>query len=559
MTQPADPTQNPNADVTPEPVWDGDGKDPWLPQRVNQLLDAKAAEDKIYASVWEALSSWLVTTSRRILSGPVPQPEAVFAQAPAWQRAVDKVILDAIMPVMSWAYEGMFGPDFPWMERPSVINYLAGVSNRLVGVPDEVFNMVSGQLAAGVTLGEGIPDLSQRVRETLSPADSARWPNRAVRIARTEALGALNGSRNDSFVAFAEESDEELERMWLSTVDGRTRPTHRRADGQRTTMTDPFRVGGADLMFPGDPRGPAKEVIQCVPADTRIEAGSVRAVTRRWFEGEMVRIRFSTGDVLTITPNHPVLRATQLWTPAGLLEEGDYCVAGSFGGYAVGQPYKYAVPPQIGEVYRAASETQAANRVAMSPPDFHGDGMDGDVEVVAVHRDLSLYGQAATDEEIQSFGLSMSDLAALSVGGGEGGTFTFGVPRREVDSLPPALRVRWRGHSAAFVGSHASSAESVGFASAAAGKAEFFESSGDEGSTDPQCPSDGEHTFAVEMALAKVVKVERFIFTGHVFNLDTGVGWYIANGITVRNCRCTVLLVEVGENVDMTDRQLKRR
>jgi uncharacterized protein with gpF-like domain len=52
-------------------------------------------------------------------------------------------------------------------------------------------------------------------------------------------------------------------KMWLATEDSRTRPTHRTADRQRTLLSEPFIVGGARLMFPGDPTGPADEVIQC--------------------------------------------------------------------------------------------------------------------------------------------------------------------------------------------------------------------------------------------------------------------------------------------------------
>lgn len=60
------------------------------------------------------------------------------------------------------------------------------------------------------------------------------------------------------------------------------------------------------------------------------------------------------------------------------------------------------------------------------------------------------------------------------------------------------------------------------------------------------------------MTLTEVVKIERYAFYGHVFNLDTGHGWYIANTIITRNCRCTMLLVEPGETVDMSNRQYRR-
>jgi hypothetical protein len=77
-------------------------------------------------------------------------------------------------------------------------------------------------------------------------------------------IAALNAGRHDAFQAFAQESgDGDLERMWLSTSDARTRDSHRLADGQRTGLTAPFQVGGASLMFPGDPAGPPDLVIQC--------------------------------------------------------------------------------------------------------------------------------------------------------------------------------------------------------------------------------------------------------------------------------------------------------
>lgn len=272
---------NPNEDVTPRAVWDGEGEDPWLPARLDALLDAETAEQSIYEIVWEALSSWMVATTRRVFAGPFIDPEAILAQEPAWQREVARIITEAIMPVMSWAYEGIFGEGYDWRDRPNVIAYLIGVRNRLSREPQEVFNLVAGQLAAGVTLGEGMPELTERIDEVLSTTKSARWKNRAVVIARTETMGALNGSRADAFQAFEEEGGEGMERMWLSTIDSRTRASHVLADGQRTGVTQPFMVGGFPLMFPGDPSGPAQEVIQCRCTTLLLEIGETVDLSRR--------------------------------------------------------------------------------------------------------------------------------------------------------------------------------------------------------------------------------------------------------------------------------------
>ncbi|MGC7194468.1 hypothetical protein RA997_23275, partial [Mycobacteroides abscessus subsp. abscessus] len=55
-------------------------------------------------------------------------------------------------------------------------------------------------------------------------------------------------------VAAAAQSDEavELEKTWICTIDGKTRPTHWAADGQRVPLKGHFTVGGEQLFVPGD-------------------------------------------------------------------------------------------------------------------------------------------------------------------------------------------------------------------------------------------------------------------------------------------------------------------
>jgi hypothetical protein len=46
-------------------------------------------------------------------------------------------------------------------------------------------------------------------------------------------------------------------------------------------------------------------------------------------------------------------------------------------------------------------------------------------------------------------------------------------------------------------------------------------------------------SFAREITLDEVVHIEHAAFSGHVYNLQTEPGWYIANEIITHNCRCT--------------------
>lgn len=52
-------------------------------------------------------------------------------------------------------------------------------------------------------------------------------------------------------------------KTWHAHADERTRATHLLADGQYVRGDSSFRVGGAFLRYPADPRGPVHEVIQC--------------------------------------------------------------------------------------------------------------------------------------------------------------------------------------------------------------------------------------------------------------------------------------------------------
>jgi uncharacterized protein with gpF-like domain len=70
-------------------------------------------------------------------------------------------------------------------------------------------------------------------------------------------------------------------KQWISTDDTRTRPTHVEADKQRTLLSSPFVVGNSQLQFPGDPRGPAAEVINCRCSILPIVLGDVIDWTER--------------------------------------------------------------------------------------------------------------------------------------------------------------------------------------------------------------------------------------------------------------------------------------
>lgn len=103
--------------------------------------------------------------------------------------------------------------------------------------------------------GEGLSGVVKRIRGTTK---LNRF--RARVIARTEVHTAANAA---SLEAANATRVRNLKREWLAVEDERTRSSHMDADGDIVAIDEPFQVGEAKLMFPGDPSGPAKEVINC--------------------------------------------------------------------------------------------------------------------------------------------------------------------------------------------------------------------------------------------------------------------------------------------------------
>ena len=83
--------------------------------------------------------------------------------------------------------------------------------------------------------------------------------SRAKTIARTEGHRIQQMSTVDAQQA-AKAKGADVVKQWDAALDGRTRDSHRRVDGEIRELDEKFSNG---LMFPGDPNGSAAEVVNC--------------------------------------------------------------------------------------------------------------------------------------------------------------------------------------------------------------------------------------------------------------------------------------------------------
>lgn len=244
--------------------------DDWLPARLRTFTSLITAEGKLYKALVDLLNRWATRLREAVFGSQRPMPGARLdahgvPSTNAWfSTSVDSVVDIEIHEIFLDAAD--FEDDGEPDANARVTSYLQAARNRLVGIPDRVYSDVRAATMKATTEGWSIDRLEQRIEGILAESGSDIWRNRARVIARTEAIGAFNGGRYAGFVSYAGQVGGSWDKVWLATHDHRTRVTHARdtgADLQRVPLLTPFSVGGAAMMFPGDPGGPPQEVIQC--------------------------------------------------------------------------------------------------------------------------------------------------------------------------------------------------------------------------------------------------------------------------------------------------------
>lgn len=237
--------------------------DPGLPQRLRAQAFIREGEERVGRVWFRSLTRWMDRVRPAVTRDGGVDPARVSDHTQYWTDQVNVEVMPVIGGVLGDAWSRVTG-NRPPAGDPWVANYLNASGNRLVRLPDEVYGLIVAEVERGIREQSDIPTITKAVSTVLTATGSERWPNRAVTVARTETIGAVNAGVFRAAQLDAEQrGDLAPFKQWIATEDSRTRPTHHAADKQRTLLTEPFRVGGAQLLFPGDPTGPAAEVINC--------------------------------------------------------------------------------------------------------------------------------------------------------------------------------------------------------------------------------------------------------------------------------------------------------
>lgn len=130
------------------------------------------------------------------------------------------------------------------------------LNERLKKNEREIVAQTRQALAQALAQGESYQQTAKRFLDVYE-GDTAK----AIRIAWTE----THRAEEEAAFQAREKAREKLdfEEIWLATLDGRTRDSHKKMDGKKKNENGFFKVGRYDARYPGDPRLPAKEVVHC--------------------------------------------------------------------------------------------------------------------------------------------------------------------------------------------------------------------------------------------------------------------------------------------------------
>ncbi|MER6610214.1 hypothetical protein ABT282_30970 [Streptomyces sp. NPDC000927] len=187
--------------------------------------------DELTTAVEKAIEAWIksvrTTTAAR------------WPGADAWGKLVDRFVT----PVS----EKLYRAGVATVSGEALDAFIGGVRTRLAAS-----TLVADIKAAQREHGDAALDMDWPG----ASGDALPWRSRAQLIGENEAQQTAGQAAVDS-------SPSGAMKVWRSKGDGKVRKAHKDADGQRVPVAGPFRVGGEDLLYPGDTRASAANGINC--------------------------------------------------------------------------------------------------------------------------------------------------------------------------------------------------------------------------------------------------------------------------------------------------------
>ena len=410
-----------------------------------------------------------------------------------------------------------------------------------------------------VLQGEGIDEIAERLAETVGDKDSAA----AVRNARTMMTSVQNAGRQ----AAAERATEKginITKVWVATLDMRTRHAHRFLDGQRQPIDKPFVVDGNEIMYPGDISAKPHLVYNCFVGDTKVASDSelIRSYKHK-YEGELIKVKTAGGVDFTCTPNHPILTPNG-WVAANRLNKGDDILVTFIGNRSALRRYSDVnhIHPSMEALHNSLKRMGTVSRDAALTVNFHGDIPTSDVEIVRKKRLLRDNFNSCFGNFFDKFFLKNSDSFAFRA---SHFVKRFGTIGKSSSSFVSGGR-----KSLSFFWRRICHSHIHGFGTISRDDFSLTEYPIDDLAAKSVIDGELLYRLSGKIFLDKIVSVDVSVLNTHVYNLQTKNGYYFTNSIIPhnnkkgngifaisKNCRCTCITQFKGLEKDIQNYDIR--
>lgn len=396
-----------------------------------------------------------------------------------------------------------------WLDVQSAL-----VTSQLM---DPTITAMRFQLVEGLRNGESVAKISDRMATVFNGTRAE-----LDRISRTEIQRAANEGRITGYEQLGVSQVE-----FLVTTDDVTCAQCLAFDGKVMSLDE------ARNLIPLHPN--------CVLPDNEVSGAFVSGL-KSYYSGPALEIMTRGGKKLTVTPNHPIL-SSDGFVPAEQLREGQDLVCHSNWDKSLGNPDDKENPPTIKDVFEMLSDLGVRETMPLASEDLHGDArwVDGDVDVIRPKGSLRSNMQAKITKGRGQFQLISGDTESSLLTGNS----PLGLSGERVcpasGGSPCSLKL-------ALDSIRAPGLDSLPLQPLRLGVAADMDSLVPELSSESYTKDSGKlreliHRHPSLIELDPIIEIRPIKYSGHVYDLQTDSGYYVASGVFIHNCRCTFIPV----------------
>lgn len=437
-------------------------------------------------------------------------------------------------------------------------------------IPDQYLNQVETTLRTGVEAGKNTATLTKEIQERFNITK-----NRAKVIARDQV-----SKFNSSLTKVRQQEAGVSEYIWRTSGDERVRPSHRTKDGKKFKWSKP----------PSDTGHPGQDY-QCLLGTSVLNGFQfIKKLYRRIYTGKLSYFVTDDGLLFGATPNHPILTIDGV-KPINSINSGDYIIERFNNTIAAVNSNSNRFKINFCQIFNSFNKS-FFDKSASKCSDFHGDGSDQEIDIITPDSFLIKVIDFIFNEKISKLGLSDTDMAIgyYCLSGISNLTFCFKSLFRtkagfmsRLDlikslfnrhftpfelfafALAPYFNTRFKkmlsyyspGNFVMFrncIFAYTILVHGHDFVNWQFDRASFNDiKSAIDRSINSESLEVLRNNIRIEtdnfrnfencessgIQISKIVNVFSSDFSGHVYNLQTNNGYYIADNVLVGNCRCT--------------------